>query len=350
MLRPWRGSRSVPRSLYLGGSGFGGLYTPTTQDDVNEAVRAAVARGVRVVDTAPHYGLGLAETRLGEALRYLDGRDDAHSDGVLLYTKVGRLVVSADAVADTDAVEASNTAGHPSCVFPEIDPAVVPVLSYTAAGAALSHVDSVRRLGRQVHGLRVHDADDDRSCAAACAPGGALSTLHRLKASGSIHRVSAGGNSPRHLLAIARRGRLDDVMAAGCWNLLDTSGRDLLLYCQDNAVAVQVAGVYASGLLAGGSTYQYSDAVPVEVAGKARAWAALAAEYDLPLPVVAMAFSLMPACVQAICVGARDAQQVRQNVDFFRRAADVPAGLWREAVERGLVAAGDLPGVGGGAG
>ncbi|CAK0907381.1 unnamed protein product, partial [Prorocentrum cordatum] len=200
------------------------------QDAADEAVAAAAAAGVREFDTAPWYGAGAGEERLGRAVAGLPA-----SSGARIFTKTGRLVRMPDGVTPC-------TVGAQGPAFGDR----VFVNDYTAEGAAASHADSLARLGAdRVHGLRVHDPNDNSTwdgstdeVAAALAPGGMLEGLRRLRAEGKIEHVSLGMNChnlngrarPEEVLRLLRgapRGTFDSALLAGGWNLLT----------QDRAVA-----------------------------------------------------------------------------------------------------------------
>ena len=169
---------SVEQHLILGCSPLAGIYRSIPETRAFDTVKAALDLGFREFDTAPHYGLGLSETRLGQALER--HARDAHG-AVRLWSKVGRAMKpSADvASADEPHVERGNMPGAPGCIFPDAPADVTPVLDYSGDGARRSYADSVARLGTAaarhgLRGLRVHDAEDEARYAAAVAEGGAV--------------------------------------------------------------------------------------------------------------------------------------------------------------------------------
>ena len=300
------------------------------------AVGRALERGCGGFDTAPHYGLGLSEERLGGGLRAAGAGAGA---GARVWTKVGRLIVPRGEVEEgSPDVEWGNTRGDPGCIFPETDPGRVPLLDYSAAGARRSLAESAARVGSgRVVGLRVHDCERGPRLEAALAPGGALEGLAELKREGVVESTGVGVNCGATVLEVLERapaGSVDCVMLAGCWNLLDQSGHAALLECQRRGVHVHNAGVFGGGLLAGGGNYRYA-AAPTEVIERARAWEKLAGEFKVPLLAAALQFAFLPAVVQAVAVGIKSAAEVDSALDLL--AVDVPDGLWSESVRRGLI-------------
>lgn len=339
---------SVEQHLILGCSPLAGIYHSIPETQAFDTVKAALDLGFRDFDTAPHYGLGLSEARLGKALER--HARDAHG-AVRLWSKVGRVTKpSADVTsADEPHVERGNVPGAPGCIFPDAPADVTPVLDYSGDGARRSYADSVSRLGivaaqRGLHGLRVHDAEDEARYAAAVAEGGAVDALRELRNEHDIAAVSLGMNDPAYVLrmiAAKPAGTFDNVMIAGAWNLIDQDGLELLLSCQKRGIKVHNAGIFASGLLVGGDRYKYQPA-PSGILVRRAKWQALAQSHGVPLPAVAIAFALAPAVVEKAAVGVQSPEEVRANAEWLAAAENVPPRLWREAKERGLLG-NDIP-------
>jgi len=307
-------------------------------------VRRALDLGIRAFDTAPHYGLGLSEARLGEALRLYAG-----DRPVRIWTKVGRYLLSravcdaaiAAGELDREAVEWENMCGHPGCIFPGTDPSLAEVADFSALGAARAHAGSTGRLQLAapvvLAGQRVHDPDTSGRCDAALGRDGAVAELVRLRTEGHIGEVSIGCWSLEHTRRMLRScpaGTFGSVMLAGRWNLLDQSGYELLLECQQRGVRVHNASIFASGLLAGGTTYQNKEAPP-EILSRAQQWSALAAEYGTTLAAVALHFALLPEVVELVAIGMRSSAEVEQNVALLEKCID--PRLWRDAQSQGLL-------------
>jgi len=188
-------------------------------------------------------------------------------------------------------------------------------------------------------GLRVHDPDTDARCSAALAQDGAVAELVRLRRAGAIADVSIGCWSLAHVRRMLRscpRGTFDSVMIAGRWNLIDQSAHELLVECQQLGVRVHNASIFASGLLAGGTTYQNKEA-PSEILQRAERWAALAAKYGSSLAAVALHFALLPDIVELVAIGMRSSAEVEQNVQLLSERID--PRLWAEAQRKGLLPA-----------
>lgn len=367
--RRWRlrlvaGRQIRPREITMGaiwiGPG-GGPFGDGGRPDLGHAnavatVRACLDAGIREFDTAPWYGSGASEERLGRALRELQEAGFPPAlDGVRVTTKVGRLVRTPDGEVPAVPFDAQNEPPLASRRF---------VNNYTAGGARLSFRESAARLGvHAVHGLRVHDPNDNSlnrrgdpggwvdevAMALGGSDGGCLAELRRMRAEGTIAEVSFGMNSnfeahigvPDEIVRLVRHapaGTFDAALLAGGWNLLSQAGLPCFEECARRGIGVHVAGVFASGLLVGGDTYAYKEA-PTAKRELAADWATLAAEHGLSLPAVAIAFAALPSCVTRIVLGMATSEQVRQNLEWVREAGMVPPQLWLDAQRRGLVAA-----------
>lgn len=223
------------------------------------------------------------------------------------------------------------------------------MLDYTAEGVRASHDDTLARLkggAAAIEGLRVHDCDSPERYAEAMARGGAVDGLVALRSEGKIKAVSIGLNDSGVALRMVRgkpAGTFDCVMIAGAWNLIDQDGLELMRECQARGIDVHNAGAFASGILVGGSSYKYGKA-PDEVNAKVDKWGKLAVKYATPMPVLAIAFALLPAAVSRLAVGLKSPDEVHQAVAWVDQAASVPPELWREAKAHGLIVDGlELP-------
>ena len=343
----------IGTDLIIGCSSLAGLYLSSTDEIAEETVISALNAGFYKFDTAPHYGCGLGEERLGRAINKISLID--RTDRLKIWTKVGRLMIpfdgkdsSLEAIAVHRNVDFGNVPGSRNCLFPDAPTNVMPVFDYTGSGVLMSHADSLKRLGvKTIHGLRVHDCESLSSInetlaelrESSTSTSGGLAALVKLRSDGIISEVSLGLNDADVALSILRRapvGSLDSIMIAGCWNLLEhsPSSLELLLECQRTSVAVHNAGVFASGLLVGGSTYRYQQASADEIR-RTQLWADLCGEYSVPLPAVALKFALLFTVIEAAAVGVKDPSEVLQLVEWFK--CDVPPKLFHDARERGLV-------------
>jgi D-threo-aldose 1-dehydrogenase len=312
-----RGLELTP--LSLGGAQLGNLYEECTDAQAVATVDAAWARGIRYFDTAPHYGLGLSERRLGVALQ---GRP-RHE--YVLSTKVGRLLVPAEPRRDRDD-EGFAVPGDLERVW-----------DFSRDGILRSLEESVGRLGLdRVDIAYLHDPDDHyRDVLDTAYP-----ALDELRAAGVLRAIGAGMNQSDMLAEIVRNTDMDVLMLAGRYTLLEqTALDDLLPECQRRGVAVVAAGVFNSGLLAGprpgrGAKHDYGVAPP-ELVARAGAIADVCERNGVTLPQAALAFPLAHPAVVSVCVGARSSQQISRNADLF--SAPVPGAVWAELKAEGLM-------------
>ncbi|GAA3460121.1 aldo/keto reductase [Saccharothrix longispora] len=294
--------------LGVGGGPLGNLYTPVSDEDAFAALEAAWDAGVRYFDTAPHYGLGLSERRLGEFLR---GRP---RNSFVVSTKVGRLLepssAGGDDLANGFAVPATSRR----------------VWDFGADGVRRSLESSLERLGLdRVDVVYLHDPDDHWERAASSA----VPALVSWREQGIVDAVGVGMNQWELPARFVRETGVDVVLLAGRYTLLDRSGAPLLDLCAERGVPVVAAGVFNSGLLVGGGTYDYRTAPPAPVA-RARRVAGVCERYGVALPSAAVRFPLRHPAVVSVLVGVRTAEEVRANAAAL--SADVPDGLW-EALE-----------------
>ncbi len=306
-----------PTRLVLGCAQLGGLYVRLDDDEAAAVVDEAWRLGVRAFDTAPYYGYGLSERRLGDALRRRP------RDEYVLSTKVGRLLVP--------------RVGAQEGEFPGAPP-LSPVKDYTRDGVLTSLGASLGRLGLdRIDVVHVHDPDEPAEVETAIRE--ALPTLVELREQGVIGAVSAGMNEAAPLARMVREADMDVVLLAGRYTLLEQrSAEELLGLCLERGVPVLAAGVFNSGVLAdphAGAPYDYAPA-STEIVDRARAVAAICARHDVPVVAAAEAFPLRHPAVAGIVVGAESAAQVRHNVECLAR--DVPEALWDDLAAAGLIA------------
>jgi len=306
------GQTGVPVTrLGLGLAPIGGLYSAVGDDAAYATIEAAWAAGVRFFDTAPLYGHGLSERRTGHAL-------SSHPrSSFTLSTKVGRRLRSLPPAS--------------SDVWDEpLDQSIY--WDFSGPGAVRSLEESLDRLGLdRVDVLHMHDPDDHYAEAVA----GALPALVTLRSEGRIGAVSAGMNQAPMLADFVRTGLLDCVLLAGRYTLLDQSGLDELLpLCSARGVSVIAAGVFNSGILAGGSTFDYAPASPAVVA-RVDAIRAVCDRHGVPLRAAAAQFPLRHPAVACILLGLRSPAEVQDAVATL--AYDIPEDLWQELAKAGLI-------------
>lgn len=298
---------SVTR-LGLGCAPIGNLFRAVTDDDARATVDAAWDAGIRFFDTAPLYGHGLSERRLGAALA---GRP---RDDYVVSTKVGRLLVAPQGLPD-------------DTIFVDV-PSEVPVFDFGRDATLRSIEASLTRLGLdRLDVVHVHDPDDHLDDALT----GAFPTLCELRDQGVIGAVGCGMNQVAAPRMFVDQVDLDVVLLAGRHTLLDHGGADeLLAQCAEREVGVILGGVFNSGLLADpdtAPTFDYGPAAPHLVA-EAQRMRSVAANHGVPLAAAALAFALRSPAVTAVVVGARSAAEVIDDVSLA--TLEVPATLWAE--------------------
>jgi D-threo-aldose 1-dehydrogenase len=305
--------------LGLGCAQLGNLYRERTDEDARAIVDAAWACGIRYFDTAPHYGLGLSERRLGAALRSRPRAEFTVS------TKVGRLLEPTDAGGDDRADGFAVPRTHRR------------VWDFSRDGVRRSLEESLTRLGLdRVDVALLHDPEHQPEAALRYG----FPALAELRSEGVVGAIGAGSKDIAVLTRVVAECTPDVVMVAGRYTLLEQpAAHELLPACAEAGVGVLAVGVFNSGLLAedvprAGLRYEYGDAPP-ELFARATAIAEACAAFGTTLPAAAIAFPARDPAVTATVLGADDAAQVRRNAALF--AAPPPAALWPALHERGLL-------------
>ncbi|UFR00838.1 aldo/keto reductase [Streptomyces sp. Go40/10] len=303
--------------LGFGAAALGNLYTPVSDEQAHAAVRAAWQRGIRYFDTAPHYGLGLSERRLGAALRAYDRARYTVS------TKVGRRLDPADGTGDDLAHGFAVPATHHR------------VWDFTADGVRRTLEASLERLGLdRVDLVLLHDPDDHAEQAFR----EGYPALEKLRAEGVVGAIGAGMNQAEMLTRFVRDTDVDVVLCAGRYTLLDQgAATELLPEAERRGVSVVVGGPFNSGLLADPTpraTYDYTRA-PQELLDRAVRIKEVAERHGTTLRAAALAFCSAHPAVASVLAGARTAAEVHDCADQFE--ATVPDAFWRELHEAGLL-------------
>jgi D-threo-aldose 1-dehydrogenase len=292
-----------------------------SEDDARAAVDVAWAGGIRTFDTAPHYGLGLSERRLGDALR------DRPRDEYVISTKVGRLLEPAvpGPGGPGAGTGVGGTGGQDTEGF-AIPASHVRRWDFSADGVRRSLEASLERLGLdRVDFVLIHDPDNHGEQALR----EAYPALERLRAEGTVRAIGVGMNQTAMLTTFVTGTDVDAVLVAGRYTLLDNSaGRDLLPAAQRRGVSVIAGGVFNSGLLAApvaGATYDYQPA-PAELIERARRLAQTCERYGVPLRAAAARFPLTHPAVASVLIGLRSAAEVADALAL--RTIDIPNDLW----------------------
>lgn len=302
----------MSNELALGCAPIAGLYRDGGDDEATATVHAALRNGWRLFDTAPLYGHGLSETRLGRALQGVP------RDAFEIQTKVGRLL--ADGAWEKTIFE--NT------------PPVHPVFDFSADGVRRSLEASLERLQLdRVDSLLLHDPDDHWQQAI----DEAYPAIEQLRSEGVVSRIGAGMNQSEMLTRFARETDMDVFMIAGQLTLLDDSALDDLVPTAKPSRIVLAAAVFNSGVLAGGDTFFYGD-IPPWVSEKVTALREVCDRLDVPLAAAAIQYPQRRAAVDGVVVGARSPGEVDENERLASLA--LPPELWQELGFAGLVRSG----------
>lgn len=301
-------------TIGLGTAALGGMYTSVSDADTEALVALAIDRGLTYFDTAPQYGHGMAERRLGRALQTVD------RDSYVLSTKVGRLVID-DPNARSDR-------------FMDAPPSRVEFF-FDGESIKRSLSESLERLGLdRVDIVYLHDPDDHMDQAIA----EAYPVLHEMRAQGVVGAIGAGMNVSAPLTRFVTETELDAVLLAGRYTLLDqTSLVDLIPAARERDVSVVIGGVFNSGILGdpdNNPMFDYDPASP-EVIARARAIRDICVAHGVTLVEAAVAFAMREPAVTTVLLGARNVGELEQNLAVDPSA--IPDELWGELAEEGLI-------------
>lgn len=314
--------RGVPRLGY-GAANLGNLFRPLTDDEAWEVLDAAWDAGIRHYDTAPHYGLGLSERRLGAFLATKPREE------YFLSTKVGRLL-RPNPDHERGGLDTANDFHVPDDLQR--------VWDFSAGGIRASLDESRERLGiDRIDLLYLHDPErHDLDLALA----EALPALEQLRADGEVGRIGIGSMVSDALATAVRAANLDLIMVAGRYTLLEQpAAADVLPACRENGTGIVAASVFNSGLLAQSTPhrdgrYEYGQ-LPQELWERLVRIAAICADHDVPLPAAALQFPLQSDLVRSVVVGGSRPAQLRQNAEYA--ALDIPAALWQALAAEGFI-------------
>ncbi|CAM3956988.1 aldo/keto reductase [Kibdelosporangium persicum] len=303
----------------FGAAGIGNLYTEVSDADAEAALQAAWDAGVRYFDTAPHYGLGLSERRLGKFLAGLP------RDEYVVSTKVGRLLEP----DDEEGLDLDNGFAVPKKYRR--------VWDFSADGVRRSVESSLERLGLdRVDILLLHDPDDHWEQASR----EGFPALDELRSQGAAGAIGVGMNQWQMPARFVRETSIDVVMLAGRYTLLEqTAASEFLPLCEQRGVSVFAAGVFNSGLLARArvpddAKYNYESA-PRELIVRAQRIAWVCERHGATLPQAAVQFVLRHPAVTSVVLGVKSAEQAVRNAGLF--AEPVPDELWDDLRAEGLL-------------
>ena len=299
----------------LGTAPLAGLFEEVPEDKALQIIERAWDAGIRHFDTAPLYGHGLAEMRLGKALR------DKPRDEFVLASKVGRLLR-----ADAPPEPGQSFRGTPP---------VNPVFDFSYEGVMRSVDESLERLQlERIDILHIHDPDNHYNEAVQ----GAYKALDHLRSEGVIRAVGAGMNQAEMLARFARDGDFDCFLLAGRYTLLDqVAVNELLPLCLERGIGIIAAGVYNSGILADpkpGARYNYT-AAPEPLLERARQIRTVCDRHGVQLKAAAVQFPLGHPAVNCVVVGCRSVAQLDESLEMFE--VDIPPALWKDLKAQGLL-------------
>ncbi|MEU6275730.1 aldo/keto reductase [Streptomyces populi] len=320
----------LPGRLGFGTAPLGNMFRAIPDEEARATVEAAWDHGIRFYDTAPFYGAGLAETRLGEVL------SAEPRDSFVLSTKVGRVILDEHETATRDLGEKGGLFehGNPNRIVHE----------WTAEATERSIEDSLKRLGTdRLDIVWVHDIAQDFHGDLWLqkfeeARTGAFRVLSRLREEGVIKAWGLGVNrtEPIELTLALDEPRPDGFLLAGRYTLLDHDHalRRLLPMAQEQGVDMVVGGPYSSGILAGGTHFEYQQA-PAEIVERVGRLKALAAKHDVSIKAAALQFSLAHPVTAAVIPGATRPSRIAEDTTALSET--VPAAFWTDLRAAGLV-------------
>jgi len=328
---------SVRENLLNGPLGFGAaplgnMFRNIPAEEAAATVDAAWQQGTRYFDTAPFYGAGLSEIRLGKALAKHKRKE------YRLSTKVGRIIL--------DEVDSNvRSFGEKGDLFKFGRPNKI-IYDYTEKGAMKSIEDSLKRIGvDRLDFVWIHDVardfhGDEWVAQFETARKGAFRALNRLQEEGVIKAWGLGVNrvEPCELAVDMTEIRPNALLVAGRYSLLDHEQalQRLMPACQAKKIDVVVGGPYSSGVLAGGSHFEYAPASP-EILAKVERIKAVCQKYRVPIKAAALQFSLAHPASAAIIPGASKAERIAEDHAALKET--IPDDFWYDMRKEGLVAA-----------
>jgi len=301
--------------LSLGTAPLGGLFASVSDKDGDELLNSALDLGINYFDTAPQYGHGVAEIRLGRALQNA-------KVPFIIETKVGRVLKRVEGV-------------EPEKWFPDAPRDIVPIYDYSKAGIRQSFEESLERLGLpHIDIVLMHDAEDYIPDAI----DNAFPVLADLRSQGLIKAIGLGMNYVEPALEIMKNTDLDIALIAGRYTLLDQIAQEELFpYALANNIDISMGGVLNSGVLANpapGATYNYLPASD-EMIAKAKKICDFLKERSVPLIAAAVQFPMRHPAVTSIVTGPRNVSELQTYVDGFD--FPIPESVWVDLENSGLV-------------
>ena len=326
------GNTGLPATLLGAGSApLGNMFTPIEEEDVFACLETAWEGGMRVFDTAPFYGYGLAERRLGDFLR------SKPRDEYILCTKVGRLLKPRKNARPTDNF------------FLSILP-FNPVYDYSYDGTMRSYEDSLQRMGLDrfdimlIHDVGVAEHGDRQPEVFKEAMNGSAKALAKLKEEGEIGAIGLGTNEWEVAEAALDEIELDTTLLAGRYTLLEQEAANTYLpKCQERKVNVILGGVFNSGLLVSNdianAMWNY-ELAPRELVDRTYQLKSICDRHAIRLASAALQFAMAHPAVASVVVGLRNSKESEDSINWTN--AELPCGLWADLKDEGLIPA-DAP-------
>ena len=314
-LSPIHGCDISVSRLSLGTAPLGGLFKKVAESESDAVIHEALDAGIAYIDTAPLYGYGVGEIRVGRGIK-------GHFRQPIISTKVGRLL------------RPGKNIEHDK--FPDSDLHTEIYFDYTPAGIRRSLEESLVRLGREsIDIVYIHDADEWVKDAINVV----YPTLHGMREEGLLKAIGIGMNWCPTSVAIMKETDLNIALIAGRFTLLDQSAQaELYPLALKKNVSIIAAGVFNSGVLANpveGAHYDYEPAPP-HILAKAREIGAFLQRYDVALPAAALQFPLRHPAVASVLTGAGSVAELRANIASFD--TELPDELWSEMERAELIA------------
>ncbi|TWX66864.1 aldo/keto reductase [Colwellia demingiae] len=317
-------------TLGFGAGSMGNLYQAVSDEDARETLSAAIDSGMNLFDTAPRYGAGLSERRVGDALRSLS------KDDYVLSTKVGR-ILTPDTTADI--TELRHGFDTPMPFDAQYD--------YTYDGIIRSFEDSQQRLGlAEIDILLVHDlgaythGKDDKYYFEQFETSG-YKALEELRRNGYIKAVGLGVNETEVCERVMNIGQFDCFLLAGRYSLLEQAPlHQFLPKCEAHGASIILGGPYNSGILATGVRgktiphFDYEPA-PKHIIDRVAKIETVCDEYQVNLAAAALQFPLGHSSVTSVIPGLGNANRVRKTIDLF--SENIPNEFWQTLKEKNLL-------------
>ncbi len=302
-----KGGAAVSK-LGLGTAQLGGLYSSVSDEEGQALVDTAIVHGIQYFDTAPHYGKGVAEKRLGKYLsRYPRG-------SWVLSSKVGRLLIPTDQEEDTFFIDADNT--------------VERMNDYSESGIERSFEESLKRMNVDaIDIVYIHDPDDFSDEAI----NSAYPALEKLRSEGLIKSIGIGMNFNEIPTRMVNETDIDVVMNAGRYTLLDQSAStELFPAALRKGVSIVSVGVFNSGVLANpnSASHYFYEPAPVHIVARALEFQAALREYEVSLQQAAIQFPMRNEAVKCVVVGCRSSESLLENIANFDRP--IPKEAWEQ--------------------